>query len=36
LTQKQGFLTPKQDIISELISERFSRNFCELEKTGYF
>ncbi len=32
LTQKQVFLTQEQEIISEL----FSQNFCEFEKTGYF
>jgi len=36
LTQKQGFLTQKQEIISELISKLFLRNFCEFDKFGFF
>jgi len=32
LTQKQGFLILKQEIISEI----FAQNFCEFEKPGYF
>jgi hypothetical protein len=36
LTQKQGFLTQKQEIISKLFSELYSQNFCEFEKNGYF
>jgi len=36
LTQKQGFLTHKQEIISELISKLFLRNFCEFKKLRFF
>ncbi len=36
LTQKQGFLTQKLEIISELISKLFLQNFVKFENTGYF
>jgi len=36
LTQKQGFLHQKQEIISELISKLLLQNFCEFEKFGFF
>ncbi len=36
LTQKQVFLTQKQEIISEFISKLFSQNFLKFEKFGFF